>query len=97
MVVTWKRPTSLSSEIDFGEGAGEGLAAVCGHQSGAQGIWVVKSVFSREIEMAFGAIFRFPAPSLLNFRLQQAAPSRCCGRGVGRGCKKTRGRAFFNV
>ena len=47
----------------FGGGVGEGLAAVCGHQSGAKGIWVVKPTFSREIEMAFGVIFRFPAPS----------------------------------
>lgn len=39
------------------------MSAGCGHQSGAQGIWVVKPVFSREIKMAFGAIFRFSAPS----------------------------------
>ena len=31
----------------FGVGAGEGLAAVRGHQSGAQGMRVVKPVFSQ--------------------------------------------------
>ena len=46
MAVTWKRPTSLSSGIDFGVGAGEGLAAVRGHQSGDQGVRVEIPVFS---------------------------------------------------
>ena len=36
----------------LGVGAGEGLAAVCGHQSGAKGMRAVKPTFSREIEMA---------------------------------------------
>ena len=30
----------------FGGGAGEGLAAMCGHQSGDQGVWVEKPVSS---------------------------------------------------
>ena len=34
----------------FGGGAGEGLAAVCGHQSGARGMRAAMPVFSREIE-----------------------------------------------
>ena len=32
--------------VDFGVGAGEGRAAVCGHQSGDQGVWVVKPMSS---------------------------------------------------
>ena len=40
------------SHDNFGVGAGEGLAAVCGHQSGAKGMWAVKPTFSREIEVA---------------------------------------------
>ena len=46
MAATWKRPTSLISGIDFGVGAGEGRAAMCGHQSGDQGVWVEKPVSS---------------------------------------------------
>jgi hypothetical protein len=38
--------------VDFGGGAGEGLAAVCGHQSGAKGMLAVTPTFSREIEIA---------------------------------------------
>ena len=34
----------------FGGGAGEGLAAVCGHQSGAKGMRAAIPAFSREIE-----------------------------------------------
>ena len=58
---------------NFGGGAVEGRAAVRGHQSGAKGMLAVKSVFSREIEMAFGVMFRFPAPTPFSFRSQQAA------------------------
>ena len=47
---------------NFGGGASEGRAAVRGHQSGAKGMLAVKPVFSWEIEMAFGVMFRFPAP-----------------------------------
>jgi hypothetical protein len=48
----------------FGEGAGEGLAAVCGHQSGDEGMRVAMPAFSREIEMGEDD-FRFPAPPFL--------------------------------
>ena len=41
-----RRKWSTGIRIDFGVGAGEGLAAVCGHQSGAQGMRVVKPVSS---------------------------------------------------
>ena len=47
MLLTMKRRKwSTGIRIDFGVGAGEGLAAVCGHQSGAQGMRVVKPVSS---------------------------------------------------
>ena len=53
MLLTMKRRKwSTGIRIDFGGGAGEGLAAVCGHQSGAKGMRAVKPTFSREIEMA---------------------------------------------
>ena len=48
----------------FGVGAGEGLAAVRGHQSGAQGMRVEMPAFSREIEMGEDD-YRFPAPPCL--------------------------------
>ena len=38
------------SHDSFGVGAGEGLAAVRGHQSGDEGMRAEKPVFSREIE-----------------------------------------------
>ncbi len=46
MAATWKRLTSLISGIDFGGGAGEGLAAVRGHQFGDQGVRVEIPAFS---------------------------------------------------
>ena len=47
MLLTMKRRKwSTGIRIDFGVGVGEGLAAVCGHQSGAQGMRVVKPVSS---------------------------------------------------
>lgn len=48
-----------------GVGAGEGLAAVCGHQSGVKGATVEKPMFSREIEKCDLSIIRFPAPTPL--------------------------------
>ena len=57
---------------DFGVGAGEGLAAVCGHQSGAQGMRVVKPVSSLGDCNGVGVMFRFPAPTPFSFRSQQA-------------------------
>ena len=50
---------------DFGVGAGEGLAAVRGYQSGAKGMLAVMPAFSREIETVRGLSFRFPAPTPL--------------------------------
>ena len=49
----------------FEVGAGEGLAAVRGHQSGTQGMLAGMPAFSREIEMVCGLSVRFPAPTLL--------------------------------
>ena len=46
MAAKWKRLTSLISGIDFGGGAGEGRAAMCGHQSGDQGVRVEIPAFS---------------------------------------------------
>ena len=40
----------LRSHDSFGGGAGEGLAAVRGHQSGAKGMQAEMPAFSREIE-----------------------------------------------
>ena len=53
---------------DFGVGAGEGLAAMRGHQSGVQGMWVAMPAFSREIETVCGLSVRFPAlpPLIVN-------------------------------
>ncbi len=50
---------------DFGVGAGEGLAAVRGYQSGIKGVLAGMPAFSREIEMVCGLSVRFPAPTLL--------------------------------
>jgi hypothetical protein len=44
----------------LGGGAGEGLAAVCGHQSGAQGMRVEMPAFSREIKTALTVTFPLP-------------------------------------
>lgn len=56
-----------------GVGAGEGLAAVCGHQSGAEGATVEKPMFSREIAKCDLSIIRFPAPTpLFAVRLESA-------------------------
>ena len=53
MLLTMKRRKwSIGTRIDFGVGAGEGLAAVCSHQSGVKGMRAAMPVFSREIEMA---------------------------------------------
>ena len=39
-----------SEKVSFGVGVGEGLAAMRGHQSGAEGAAVAMPTFSREIE-----------------------------------------------
>ena len=46
-------------------GAGEGLAAVRGHQSGIEGAAVAMPTLSREIETVDRLPFRFPAPTPL--------------------------------
>ena len=51
-----------------GVGAGEGLAAVCGHQFGVKGIRAAMPAFSREIEAIEHQSFRFPAPTPFSFR-----------------------------
>ena len=69
MQATWKRPKwNIGIRIDFGGGAGEGLAAMCGHQSGGQGMRIAMSAFSREIETVCGLSVRFPAhpPFIVN-------------------------------
>lgn len=48
-----------------GVGAGEGLAAVRGHQSGAEGARVAMPAFSREIETVDRLSSLFPAPTPL--------------------------------
>ena len=58
-----RRKWSTGIHIDFGVGAGEGLAAVCGHQSGGQGMRVVKPVSSLGDRNGVGVMLRFPAPS----------------------------------
>ena len=68
--MTRKFLMSSSPEIEpyaiFGGGAGEGLAAVCGHQSGDEGMRVAMPVFSREIETALTVTFPLPGtPSFL--------------------------------
>ena len=68
----WKLLTPSSPEIEpyaiFGVGVGEGLAAVCGHQSGGQGMRVVKPVSSLGARNGVGVMLRFPAPSPFYFR-----------------------------
>ena len=51
------------SHDSFGVGAGEGLAAVRGHQSGAKGMLAVKPVFSREIEKISDPMIPLPGTS----------------------------------
>ncbi len=63
-----RRKWSTGIHIDFGVGAGEGLAAVCGHQSGGQGMRVVKPVSSLGDRNGVGVMLRFPAPSPFYFR-----------------------------
>ena len=46
-----------------GVGAGEGPAAVRGHQSGIEGAAVAMPTLSREIETVDRLSFRFPAPA----------------------------------
>ena len=53
----------LRSFDNFGGGAGEGLAAVCGHQSGVKGIRAAMPAFSQEIEAIEHQSFHFPAPT----------------------------------
>ena len=53
----------LRSHDSFGGGAGEGLAAVRGHQSGAKGMLAVKPVFSREIEKISDPMIPLPGTS----------------------------------
>ena len=54
---------TMSFSSNFGVGAGEGLAAVRGYQSGDKGMLAAMSAFSREIEMVCGLSVRFPAPT----------------------------------
>ena len=54
-----------SEEVIYGVGAGEGLAAVRGYQSGVKGMLAGMPAFSREIEMVCGLSVRFPAPTHL--------------------------------
>ena len=54
--------------VDFGVGAGEGLAAVRGHQSGDKGMRVVKPVSSLGDRNGVGVMLRFPASSPFYFR-----------------------------
>ncbi len=63
----------LRSFDNFGGGAGEGLAAVCGHQSGVKGIRAAMPVFSPGVQSNRIIRFRFPAPTPFSFRSQQAA------------------------
>jgi len=53
---------------NFGGGAGEGLAAVRGYQSGAQGMRVAMPAFSREIETVRAVTLPLPGatPLLVN-------------------------------
>ena len=53
-----------NSEEFLGVGAGEGLAAVRGYQSGVKGMLAGMPAFSREIEMVCGLSVRFSAPAL---------------------------------
>ena len=62
------------SHDGFGVGVGEGPAAVCGHQSGAQGMRAVMPAFSPGDRNNRIIRFRFPAPTLLYFRPRQARP-----------------------
>ena len=59
----------LRSFDNFGGGAGEGPAAVCGHQFGGEGMLAEMPAFSQEIEAIEHQSFRFPAPLLLMNRL----------------------------
>ena len=54
-----------SEEVIYGVGAGEGLAAGRGYQSGVKGMLAGMPAFSREIEMVRGFTVRFPAPTPL--------------------------------
>ena len=83
--------------VDFGGGADEGLAAVCGHQSGGQGMRVVKPVFS--LGDRNGVRRNAPLPGtfsvLLSASISAPAHVRCArGNRPAGGCKKTWGRAF---
>ena len=51
------------SHDSFGVGAGEGLAAVRGHQSGDEGAWAAMSAFSLGDRSNRIIRFRFPAPT----------------------------------
>ena len=54
--------------VDFGGGAGEGLAAVRGHQSGGEGTWAAMPAFSLGDRSNRIIRFRFPAPTPFSFR-----------------------------
>ena len=57
----------MEHALIFGVGAGEGLAAVRGYQSGIKGVLAGMPVFSREIKMVCGLSVRFPAPTFTDF------------------------------
>ena len=57
----------MEHALIFGVGAGEGLAAVRGYQSGAKGMLAVMPAFSREVEMVCGLSVRFSAPTSTDF------------------------------
>ena len=52
--------------MSFGVGAGEGLAAMRGHQSGAEGAAVAMPSLSREIERVGLVNIPLPAPTPFN-------------------------------
>jgi len=74
---------------NFGVCAGEGLAAVRGHQSGGEGAWAAMPAFSLGDRSNRIIRFRFPAPTPFSFRSQQAAtlPMRRARRALGRAAK----------
>ena len=53
---------------DFGVGAGEGLAAVRGHQSGGEGAWAAMPAFSLGDRSNRIIRFRFPTPTPFLFQ-----------------------------
>ena len=56
------------SHDNLGVGAGEGLAAVCGHQSGGEGTWAAMPSSSPGDQSNRIIRFRFPASTPFSFR-----------------------------